>query len=59
MSAADEARAARVDRILRRLGIPVRSKPVTREPADDADELERQVSPGKVRRGLGGVLRVR
>ena len=58
MSAADEARAARVDRILRRLGIPVRSKPVTRKPADDA-ELERQVSPGRVRRDLGGVLRVR
>ena len=58
MSAADEARAARVDRILRRLGIPVRSKPATCKPADDA-ELERQVNPGRVKRDLGGVLRVR
>ena len=56
----DEARARRVDAILRKLGIsvPVRSKPVARRHADDA-ELERQINPGRVKRDLGGVLRVR
>lgn len=60
MSAADEARARRVDAILRRLRttVPVRSRPVARRHVDDA-EFERQVNPGRVKRDLGGVLRVR